>query len=500
MPRHDMGSIMGVRSVIVIGAGLGGLCAAILLRAAGHQVVVLDKAARVGGTWRDNTYPGCACDTEVAVYQFSFAPWLEWSHFYPRQPEILAYAEHLVASFGLAPALRLGDEAIHARWDDSTARWTVTTRAGAHHEADVLVPALGQLSRPQLPAIEGRESFVGPAFHSARWDHGVDLAGRRVGVIGAAASAVQLIPEVAEAAGHLAVFQRTPNWIVPRLDYPISDQHKALVRSAPQVATLEREFIYQKAEQWLWQAFEWTAEGRAAYTRFALDHLHAQVPDPVLRARLTPDYPIGCKRILVADTYYPALMRPNVTLVTDAIQRISPKGVVTADGVAHALDVLVYATGFETTGWHWSLDVAGRGGLTLAEAWHDVPQAYLGLAVAGFPNMFMIYGPNTNLGHNSITFMIERQAEYAVKAMAAMDGQDAVALEVTTEAMARFNAALQTALARSTWADLGCNSWYKTADGRIVQNWSSHTRAYAEATRHVDLGDFTFHRRGRIAA
>jgi len=488
------------RSVVVVGAGLGGLCAAIQMRAAGHDVVVLDKAARVGGTWRENTYPGCACDTEVAVYQFSFAPSLEWSHFYPRQPEILAYAENLVERFALGPCLRLGDEAVEARWDDAAAHWDVTTRSGARYRADALVPALGQLSRPVPPAIPGRASFAGPAFHSAQWDHGVDLTERRVGVIGSGASAIQLVPEVAEAAGHLTVFQRSANWIVPRQDYPVSTTHKALLRSAPQVAVAEREYLYQRADQWLWQAFEWTAEGRAAYTAFALDHLHAQVADPVLRARLTPDYPIGCKRILVADTYYPALQQPNVELVTQPIALIVPNGVVTADGLEHPLDVLVFATGFETTGWHWSLDVAGRAGRRLADAWRPVPEAYLGITVAGFPNLFMTYGPNTNLGHNSITFMIERQAEYAVKALAALEANDATALEVTAAAQARFNANLQAALARSTWADPGCTSWYKTTDGRIVQNWSSHTRAYAQATRHVNLADYTLTKRRPVAA
>jgi acetyl esterase/lipase len=348
---------------------------------------------------------------------------------------------------------------------------------------------LGQLNAPKPPDIEGLESFAGPAFHSARWDHSVLLGGRRVGVIGCAASAVQLIPEVAKTAGHLTVFQRTPNWLLPRLDREITEEDTALLMTAPHVFQLTRDQLYQNADYLFWQAFSWTPEGRAAFTRQSTMHLEAQVPDPELRRKLTPDYPIGCKRVLFADDYYPALLRPNVALETGAIERITPEGVRMRDGIEHPLDVLVYATGFETTGWDWPLQVKGRAGC-LRDVWGDGPEAYLGITVAGFPNLFMIYGPNTNLGHNSITFMIERQSEYIAQALTEMQRRGLRAIEPSVEAQTRFNRDIQDALSRTTWADRRCNSWYKNAAGRITQNWPSHTRDYAAAVKTVNFDDY----------
>ncbi|MEW6130628.1 MAG: NAD(P)/FAD-dependent oxidoreductase [Acidobacteriota bacterium] len=478
-------------TVAVIGAGLGGLCAGIKLKEAGfNELVILEKGDKVGGTWRDNTYPGCACDTPVALYQFSFAPSLKWSHLFPRHHEVQQYTEDLADNFGLRSHLHLADETISAIWDDERAAWTLTTRQGKTYEAQVIIPALGQLNRPMLPAIEGRESFAGVSFHSARWNHRIDLTGKRVAVIGSAASAIQIIPEVAKIAGHLSVFQRTPNWILPRRDRPISDEEKLLIMTAPHVAVHNREDIYLWADYLFWQAFSWTEVGRAAFTRMALDHLHEQISDPALRQKLTPDYPIGCKRVLFADDIYPAFMRPNVSLETNAIVRITANGIETGDGAHHEVDVIVYATGFETTGWQWSLDVTGKNGAHLREAWAEIPEAYLGITTCGFPNMFMLYGPNTNLGHNAITFMIEQQAEYIVKALAAMQERNLVAIEVTKAAQDAFNRELQAALATTVWADPGAGSWYKTADGKITQNWSSHTRDYAKATAEINWDAF----------
>ncbi len=488
-------------SVAVIGAGLGGLAAGIKLKEAGiDDVVILEKAAKVGGTWRDNSYPGCCCDVPVALYQYSFAPSLKWSHLFPRYNEIQQYTEDLADNFGLRPHLHLGEETKSAVWDDARAVWKLTTSAGKTYEANAIVAALGQLNRPQLPEIEGRDSFAGPAFHSARWDHSVKLDGKRVAVIGSAASAVQIIPEVAKVAKHLTVFQRTPNWVIPRLDRPITEEEKALAMTAPHVAMMGRDLIYQNADHLFWQAFSWTKEGRDAYTRVALNHMAEQVADPELRKKLTPDYPIGCKRILIADDYYPALMQPNVELVTDKIARITPKGIETKDGTKHDFDVIVYATGFETTGWHWSVDVVGKGGRRLNDEWAETPQAYLGITVAKFPNMFVLYGPNTNLGHNSITFMLERQVEYAVKAITAMHARDLAAVEVKQAAQESFNRDLQKALEKTTWADPHCRSWYKNAQGHITQNWSSHTRDFAAATEHVKWEDYAVRERAPVAA
>lgn len=478
-------------SVVVVGAGLGGLCVGAHLKKAGFDdFVILEKASKVGGTWRENTYPGCACDTPVAVYQFSFAKTLNWSHLFPRAAEVQRYTEDLADMFGLRPHLRLGEGGASAIWDDARARWRVTTTTGEVREAQALVMALGQLNRPQLPDIPGRDSFAGPSFHSAQWNHAVDLTGKRVGVIGSAASAIQLIPEVAKIASHLTVFQRTPNWILPRLDREVTDAEKRVLATAPEVPLSEREHLYLVSDVLFWKAFEYTEEGRAFYTEMALNHMKMQVPDPELRRKLTPDYPIGCKRVLFADDYYPALMQPNVSLVTERLERIVPEGVVTKDGVNHRFDVLVYATGFETTGWHWSVDVTGRGGLPLREAWKNGPEAYLGITVTNFPNLFMIYGPNTNLGHNTITFMIERQTEYIIKCLEAMRARNLASIEVSKAAQDGFNRELQARLAKTTWADPRCSSWYKTAEGHITQNWAGHTREYRERTREVAWADY----------
>jgi cation diffusion facilitator CzcD-associated flavoprotein CzcO len=436
----------------------------------------------------------------VALYQFSFAPSLIWDHLFPRYNQVQQYTEDLADNFGLRPHLKLNDETKSAVWDDKHAVWKITTASGKTYEANAIVAALGQLNRPLLPEIDGRETFAGPAFHSARWDHSVKLAGKRVAVVGSAASAVQIIPEIAKEVKHLTVFQRTPNWVVPRLDRPITEEEKRLAMTAPHVAMMNRDLIYQNADYLFWQAFSWTKEGRDAYTRVALNHLAEQVPDPELRKKLTPDYPIGCKRILFADDYYPALMRPNVTLVTEKIARITPKGIETKDGAKHEFDVIVYATGFETTGWHWSVDVVGKGGLHLRDAWKDMPQAYLGITTAQFPNMFILYGPNTNLGHNSITFMLEHQVGYAVKAITAMRERNLAVVELKQAAQDRFNRELQEALAKTTWADPHCRSWYKNDKGHITQNWSSHTRDYAKATETVKWEDYAVRERTPLAA
>ncbi len=478
-------------SVAVIGAGLGGLCAGIKLKQAGYNdIIILEKGEKVGGTWRDNTYPGCCCDVPVALYQFSFAPSLDWNYIYPRANEIQAYTEKLADDFGLRPHLHLNEETQSAVWDEARSLWVITTSKDQTYEANILIPALGQLNRPQIPNFEGRENFHGTAFHSARWDHSIDLKNKNIAVIGSAASAVQIIPELAKVAKKLTVFQRTPNWVIPRLDKAITDEEKALIVTAPHVAMLNRELIYENADHLFWQVFSWTQEGRAAFTRTAMDHLTQQVSDAELKSKLIPDYPIGCRRVLIADDYYPALTRSNVELVTDKIAKLTEKGIETKDGEHHDADVIVYATGFETTEWHWSMKVQGKDGKILSEEWQETPQAYLGINVANFPNMFILYGPNTNLGHNSITFMLERQVEYALLALEEMREKNIAAIEVKQNTQEQYNRELQDDLAKTTWADPHCNSWYKNDQGHNTQNWSSNTRDYAKITQQINLDDY----------
>ncbi|MEO1659980.1 MAG: NAD(P)/FAD-dependent oxidoreductase [Pseudomonadota bacterium] len=484
---------MAGKHVIIIGAGLGGLCAAIKLQEAGHSFTIVEKMDRVGGTWAQNTYPGVACDVPVALYQFSFAQSVNWSRAYPQGAEIQAYAEEITDRYQLRPNVKLDDEATQAVWDESAKKWTVTTASGASYEGDAVIGALGQLNRPNWPAIPGKDSFQGAITHSAAWDHSIEMTGKRVGIIGSAASAVQIIPELAESASALTVFQRSPNWVIPRRDIAMSAEEGALLGTNPELAmklgAMNREIIYEQADEYFWQAFKWTPEGRAAYHRIAMNQLESQVPDADLRARLMPDYPIGCRRILISDDYFPALMKDSVTLETGAIETIDATGIATANG-HYDLDVIAFATGFETTGWRWSVDVQGRNGQQLNEVWKDYPEAYLGITVTDFPNLFVLYGPNTNLGHNAITFMLERQVEYAVKALDGLGAAGKAAMVPTKAAQDRFNMQVQADLEKTVWADPACNSWYKNEHGKITQNWSSHTRDYAAAVAEVKLEDY----------
>ncbi|PHK95520.1 cyclohexanone monooxygenase [Pseudoroseomonas rhizosphaerae] len=475
--------------VAIIGAGFGGLGMGMRLREAGeNSFVILEKEARLGGTWRDNAYPGAACDVPSHLYSFTDEPNPDWSHVFAPQAEILSYMERLAERRGLLPHLRCNAEVTGAAWDDEAQLWRVSVAGGETVTARILIPAWGQLNRPSYPRIEGLESFAGPAFHSARWREDVALAGRRVGCIGSAASAVQLVPPVAEEAAHLTVFQRSPNWIAPRMNRAYAEEELAAWRADPALLRASREAMFTERDDRFAKVQLGThlaEEVRAV----ALAHLEAQVPDPALRAKLTPDYPVGCRRILVSDDYYPALMRPDVELVTERIARIVPEGVVTADGALHRCDVLVHATGFETHSFLGANDITGRGGQSLRARWEKGAEAYLGMTVPGFPNMFFLYGPNTNLGHNSILMMLEAQFRYILQAMEILEAEGAAALDLRPAALTRFSTELQRALEGAAWSG-GCTSWYKTAEGRIVNNWSGTVAAYQDRTARLAREDY----------
>jgi len=479
--------------IAILGAGASGICLGVKLRAAGFRdFTIFEKSHDVGGTWHDNRYPGACCDVPSHLYSFSFERKADWSRKFAPQAEIQAYFRHVVDAYGLRPHLRLGTEIASARFDETAGVWRLRTVSGEAHEAEVLASGVGQLNRPHVPDFPGRESFAGAAFHSARWDPGVPLAGKRVAVIGNAASALQFIPPVAEQAAHVTVFQRSPNYVMPRLDHAYGERSKWLFAHVPGLERLLRWWIYWSFEL---RFFVFRGRGDAWLARrirkACLDHLAAEIPDPELRAALTPDYAPGCKRLLISDDYLPALRRSNVELVTSSIERIAPEGVVTRDGRLHAADVIVYGTGFETTSFLAPIEIEGQGGRKLHDVWRDGAAAYLGLCVSGFPNLFLLYGPNTNLGHNSILFMIEAQVRYLLACLEELRRSGRSSLEVRAEAQERFDDEMQRALAGTVWAT-GCGSWYKTPSGRITNNWKGFTLEYWWRTRRPDWSAFRF--------
>jgi len=474
---------------IIIGAGFGGLCAAIKLKEAGFcRLLVLDKGDSIGGTWRDNTYPGAACDVPSRLYSYSFALNPDWSRAFSGQAEIQAYMQACADRFGVSPLFRFGAEVAQADWDEAAKLWRVVLANGETLSAPVLVSGLGQLNRPGFAGIPGRETFNGESWHSARWRHDVDLRGKTIGCVGAGASAIQYIPQLAKIAARVIVFQRSPNYIVPRNDKLMGPVRRALYRALPFLDRAQRWLIWQLMD-WRFQAFKQGTRAADMFRKMALDYLEKSVPDPDLRAKLTPDYPVGCKRVLISDDYYQAIVRPNVELVTQKVEAVTPAGVRTADGAEHACDLLVFGTGFETTDFLAPMTITGVGGKTLDEAWKDGAEAHLGVIVAGFPNLFLLYGPNTNLGHNSIIVMIEAQVGYMVDALLAMRSKGARSIDVRPEVQAGYNARLQEDLAATAWAG-ACSSWYKTASGKITNNWGGDTASYRRMLRRPDLSDY----------
>ncbi|MEA2754438.1 MAG: hypothetical protein QOJ54_727 [Aliidongia sp.] len=474
--------------IAILGAGVAGLCMAIRLRKAGFtRFAIFEKADGIGGTWRDNSYPGSGCDVPSHLYRFSFEPKSDWSRAYAEQPEILRYLAHCVEKYRLSAHLRLNTEIAAARFDEAAGLWHLTTLAGKAITARVLISGLGQLNRPCWPEIPGLDNFAGIKFHSARWDHAADLTGKNVAVIGSGASAIQFIPRIAAQTQKLHVFQRSPNWMIPKDDREYNRLEQRLFRFLPGWAWLYRQYIYLLLEKNFLAFIQGSWFGRQ-FRNVAERHL-ARVADPVLRERLRPDYPVGCKRILISNEYYPALQLPQVEIVTDPIARIEDGAIVTADGIARPVDTIILATGFDSQQFLAPLDIIGLEGRSLRDVWRDGAEAYLGLTVPGFPNFFMLYGPNTNLGHNSIIIMIEAQVGYALRCIRTLFGRHLSWLDVKPEAMRRFNDRLQRDLGHSVWAG-GCRSWYKNAAGKVTNNWSGFTLRYRLATRRVAFRDY----------
>ncbi|MDK8465428.1 NAD(P)/FAD-dependent oxidoreductase [Marinobacter sp. SS13-12] len=478
-------------SVVIIGTGFGGLCMAIQLKKAGiNAFTMLEKASGIGGTWRDNTYPGAACDVQSHFYSFSFEPKHDWSRKFGLQPEILGYLQHCVDKYGLAGHIRFNTEVATAVFDEKTNTWTVTTTDGDSHTADIVVTATGQLNQPAWPEIPGLESFTGKMFHSARWDHNYDLNGKKVAVVGTGASAIQFVPEIVPKVQSLSLFQRSAAWVLPKPDRPFYRWEQTLFRRIPAWDRLYRYLIYWKNESRalaftrfnsLLEIFAWQAK------RFA----RSEVREPHKLRHLIPDYKIGCKRILISNDWYPAVDQPHVNLVTNGIERVVEDGIVTSDGTLHKVDAIIAGTGFAASEFLSPMEITGRNGVSLNQAWANSTEAYKGITVSGFPNLFMLYGPNTNLAHNSIVYMLESQVRYVLSCIDALQAQPGVAMDVKPDRLRDFSATIQQKLQHSVW-ESGCQSWYLDKNGKNTVNWPGFTFTYRKATRQVDPDDYEF--------
>lgn len=490
-----MSETASTHRVVIVGTGFAGVAAAIRLRQAGiTDFVILEKSDRTGGTWRDNTYPGCACDVPSYLYSYSFEQNPDWSRMFAPQPEIRDYLRHCIDKYGLAGHIRFGQEMTSAVFDDPSATWEILTAQGDSYRARAVVAGLGPLHIPRYPDIEGLDSFRGTTFHSAQWDHEHDLAGERVAVIGTGASAVQFVPQIREVASRVDVYQRTPSWIVGKPDRRIGAFERGLYRRLPAAQRIVRNALY-----WM---LELRALGFAVHPRFmkplelqARRHIAKQITDPALREQVTPSYEMGCKRMLISNDYYPALAADDVELITDGIARVTPDGVVDSDGNEREVDTIIYGTGFDVVENLTRAKIVGRDGVELAEAWEENgASAHLGINVAGFPNLFLIIGPNTGLGHTSMIYMIERQVEYIVKALQAIDRRGDDYADVRPETERAFTTKVRSKLSGSVW-ESGCSSWYLDDQGRPVTVWPYFTFKYWADTRRFREDDYEFGRR-----
>lgn len=486
---HNTSQNQAPLRVLIIGSGFGGLGMAIQLQKAGiEDFLILEKAAEVGGTWRDNSYPGAACDVPSHLYSFSFEPKTDWSRKFAPQAEIHGYMLHCVAKYQLRPRIRCNAEVASAAFDAAAALWRVTLSTGEELCAEVLISACGQLNQPAYPALPGIEQFAGEAFHSARWRHDLDLNGKRVAVIGTGASAIQFVPQIQPKVEQLQLFQRSPAYVLAKPDRAYRPWELAVMRRLPWLQRIDRGLKYLQHEvrglafismPWLMKLFRFSFER----------HLNQHISDPQLRTQLQPNYPMGCKRILISNDYFPALAQPNVAVISEAISRVGERAIITADGREHPCDVLIYGTGFAATDFLAPMQIRGLDGQELNQAWRDGAEAYKGISVSGFPNLFILYGPNTNLGHNSIIYMLESQFRYVLGCIDLLRQQGARYVDVKAAVQQRYNQQIQASSHRTIW-EQGCSSWYKTASGKSTNNWPGYTFTYRQQTRAPELDDY----------
>jgi cation diffusion facilitator CzcD-associated flavoprotein CzcO len=474
--------------IAIVGSGFSGLAMAYRLRRAGiEDFVVLEKAGEVGGTWRDNSYPGCACDVPSHVYSFSFAPNPNWSTTYSPQAEIRDYIRDVAEREGLLDHIRFNCEAVEARWDGEAQRWRIETSTG-ELSARVFVAAPGPLSAPSIPSLPGLASFEGEVFHSARWNHDYDLAGKRVAVVGTGASAIQFLPKIQPEVVKLHLFQRTAPWVLPRTERPITRVERALFRRFPATQRAMRSLVYWAREA---TALPMLRVALSPFLRrLGAAHIRRQVPDPELRRRVTPSYAPGCKRILISNDYYPALGKDNVELVDGGVTAVRERSVVAADGTEREVDAIIFGTGFHVLDMPIAEQVRGADGCTLAERWQGSPQAHRGTTVPGFPNFFMLLGPNTGLGHMSVVFMAEAQSRYVLEAIQQMERLGAGALDVRPEAHAAYNASVQRRMKGTVWTEGGCASWYIDANGLNTSLWPDFAYRFKRELRRFDLENY----------
>jgi cation diffusion facilitator CzcD-associated flavoprotein CzcO len=472
--------------IAVVGAGFGGVGAASILRRSGyHDVTVFERAERIGGVWHHNTYPGAACDVPSHLYEFSFAPNPRWSRRYSPQAEIQAYLEDVARDHGVLDRIHTSTEVTRAQWDGG--RWRLDTSAGSH-EADVLLTACGQLSVPKIPALAGLDSFAGPAFHTARWRHDVDLAGKRVAVVGTGCSAIQVVPAIQPTVGHVDVYQRSPGWTIPKMDFAYGERAQSLFERFPAIQRLDRAslFYFFEVGAAALTSKPWLRSGFRAVARW---QINKAIDDPELKRKVTPTDEVGCKRIMLTDDWYPTLTKPNVELVDDRIAEITPTGVRTADGQERAADVLVLATGFQTHGFVTPMEVVGSGGRTLADAWSPSARAYLGMSVPDFPNMFLLYGPHTNGGSGSVIYTLEASMGHVLAALEELEESGAHTIEVRREAADAFDRELRDALAGTVWHS-GCTNWYVDEHGNDPNQWPWLWTTYRRRTERLEPGAY----------